>query len=235
MPITAQSVIRRVVDTLQDTTSIRWPMAELVRFFNDAQREVVLYRPDAAIKSASVSGPAGGGSKINLPADGAKLIDVSRNTVSKKAVTLVNRSILDLQIQGWHGLTPAADAMHFMYDPREPRSFYVYPPVTQSASLDIVYAAHPTPVSEPAAGSTVDNVTGNLDLPDIYANCVQDFILYRAYMKDSEYAGNLQRAQAHYAAFANALGIEIKATVTMQPISPGSPNVLKGGLTAASN
>jgi hypothetical protein len=225
MPVTAQAVLQPVVDTLQDPTSIRWPMAELARYFNDGQREVVLHRPDASYKTAAVSGPTGGGSKVALPADGAKLIEVSRNTTSKTAVTLVSRSILDLQTPSWHALTPVANAVHYMYDPREPRSFYVYPPILQAASLDIVYSAHPSPISEPAPGSTVANVTGNLDLPDIYANAVKDYILYRAYMKDAEFAGNLQRAQAHYAAFANALGIEVKATVAVQPTSPGSPNV----------
>ena len=49
-------------------------------------------------------------------------------------------------------------------------------------------------------------------------------MLYRAYTKDSEYAGNAARAQAHYAAFANALGIEIKATVAVGPNPVGNPN-----------
>ena len=53
MAITAQSLIRRVVETLQDNTSIRWPVAELVRYLNDGQREVAIYRPDAV----RVSGP----------------------------------------------------------------------------------------------------------------------------------------------------------------------------------
>lgn len=38
MPIPAQSVIRRAVETLQDNTSIRWPVGELVRYLNDGQR-----------------------------------------------------------------------------------------------------------------------------------------------------------------------------------------------------
>ena len=77
---------------------------------------------------------------------------------------------------------------------------------------------------EPADGATYTAVTGNISLPDIYGNVLQDYILYRAYTKDSEYAGNAQRAQAHYAAFANALGIEIKATVAVAPNPVGNPN-----------
>ena len=225
MAITAQSIIRRCVETLQDTTSIRWPVAELVRYLNDGQREVVLYRPDAMVTNATVTCVAG--TKQTLPANGAKLIEVIRNARAagtKRAVRMVNREILDAQMPGWHALAGADDALHFMYDPRDPRVFYVYPPATTNTQLDIVYAAYPTDIVEPADGATYTAVTGNISLPDIYGNVLQDYILYRAYTKDSEYAGNAQRAQAHYAAFANALGIEIKATVAVAPNPVGNPN-----------
>lgn len=225
MPITAQSIIRRVVETLQDTTSIRWPVNELVRYLNDGQREVVMYRPDSMVTNSTITCAAG--SRQSLPANGAKLIDVIRNARAlgtKRAVRMVNREILDAQTPGWHALAGVDDVLHFMYDPRDARVFYVYPPATTNAQLDIVYAAYPADIAEPADGSTYTSVSGNISLPDIYGNVLQDYILYRAYTKDSEYAGNAQRAQAHYAAFANALGIEIKATIGVAPNPVGNPN-----------
>ena len=218
MAITAQSIVHRVVDILQDTTSVRWPVSELVRYLNDGQREVVLYRPDATIKSATVECVAG--AKQSLPTDGAKLIDVIRNSASagtNKAVRMVAREVLDAQIPNWYGLTGELDVVHFTYDPRDPKTFFVYPPALTTTRVDITYSAFPSDVSEPAAGSTYDDVSGNLDLPDIYCNVVTDYILYRAYSKDSEYAGNAQRAQAHYGAFANALNIEVQGTTGVAP------------------
>lgn len=225
MTISAQSIIRRAVETLQDTTSIRWPVNELVRHLNDGQREVVLYRPDSMVTNATVNCVAG--SRQTLPPDGAKLVEVIRNAAagtSKKAVRMTNREILDAQIPGWHNLAGVNEVLHFMYDPRDPKTFYVYPPATTSAQLDIVYSAYPTDIAEPADGSLYTAVSGNVSLPDIYGNALLDFILYRSYSKDSEYAGNAQRAQAHYAAFANALGVEIKATVAVAPNPSGNPN-----------
>jgi hypothetical protein len=225
MALTAQSIIRRAVDTLQDTTSVRWPVPELVRYLNDGQREVVLYRPDASVTNATVTCVAG--SKQALPTDGAKLIEVIRNAAAdsaKKAVRMVNREILDAQLPGWHSVTGSIDILHFMYDPRDPRVFYVYPPALNTAQLDLVYSSYPADVTEPADGSTYDDVTGNVDLPDIYGNVLLDYTLYRAYSKDSEYAGNAQRAAAHYGAFANALGIEIKGTTGVMPNPTGNPN-----------
>ena len=225
MALTAQSIIRRAVDTLQDTTSVRWPVPELVRYLNDGQREVVLYRPDASVTNTTVTCVAG--SKQSLPADGAKLIEVIRNAAAesdKKAVRMVNREILDAQLPGWHSVTGSINILHFMYDPRDPRVFYVYPPALNTAQLDLVYSSYPADVTEPADGSTYADVTGNVDLPDIYGNVLLDYVLYRSYSKDSEYAGNAQRAAAHYGAFANALGIEIKGTTGVMPNPTGNPN-----------
>ncbi len=232
MALTAQSIIRRAVETLQDTTSVRWPVNELVRYLNDGQREVVLYRPDSMVTNSTITCVTG--SKQSLPANGAKLIEVIRNAASasdKKAVRMINREILDSQTPGWHNITGSVNILHFMYDPRDPKVFYVYPPATTSAQLDIVYAAYPTDITEPADGALYTAVSGNISLPDIYGNVLLDYILYRAYTKDSNYAGNAQRAQAHYATFANALGIEIRATVAVAPNPVDNPN--RGMVTQA--
>ena len=224
MSIAAQALIRRVVETLQDTTSIRWPVAELVRYLNDGQREIIVHRPDAMVTNASVS--LASGTKQSLPANGAKLIDVVRNSAgNKRAIRMCAREILDAQSPGWHNLSGVNEIVHFMFDPRDPKVFYVYPPAAASgASVDLVYSALPTDIAEPAAGTDFGAVTGNISVPDIYSNALQDYVLYRAYTKDSQYAGNEARAQARYAAFANALGIEIKATVAVAPSAAGNPN-----------
>lgn len=232
MALTAQSIIRRAVETLQDTTSVRWPVNELVRYLNDGQREVVLYRPDSMVTNSTITCVAG--TKQSLPANGAKLIEVIRNaaaTSDKKAVRMINREILDAQTSGWHNITGSVNILHFMYDPRDPKVFYVYPPATILAQLDIVYSAYPTDITEPADGALYTAVSGNISLPDIYGNVLLDYILYRAYTKDSAYAGNAARAQAHYAAFANALGIEIRATVSVAPNPVDNPN--RGTMTQA--
>ena len=232
MPIAAKDVIQRGVVTTQDTTSIRWPVGEWVRYLNDGQREIMLHRPDAFYKSAVIDCVAG--TKQALPADGAKLIDVQRNSTvtSKRAVRICSREILDAQMPNWHNIAGAAEIVHFMYDPREPKAFWVYPPATIAAKLEINYSATPTDIAEPAAGSEYTAVVGNISVADIYANALLDYMLYRGYLKDADYAGNAARAQAHYAAFATALGIELKATLSAAPVSVGNPNFRQGSSAA---
>lgn len=225
MPLTAQSIIQRAAGVLQDTTAVRWGADELTRWLNDGQREIVLQRPDSNTKTATATCAAG--TRQNLTTmtgisgtNPAKLLDVTRNMASgsaKKAVRLVTREILDAQNPGWHNQTQAVDIVHYTYDPRDPLAFFTYPPATAAAQLEIVYSAYPTDVAVPAAGTDYTAVSGNISLPDIYGNALLDYILYRAYLKDAEYAGNAQRAQAHYMAFANSLGIEAKSLFGNSP------------------
>ena len=221
MTITAKSLVQRIVDISQDKTSVRWPVNEIIRAINDAQREIILYRPDAMVTNATLALVAG--TKQALPTNGTKLIDVVRNT-GGGAIRQINREILDAQTPGWHGIAGVLKPVHYMYDIRDPKVFYVYQPALSTSSLDIVYSAVPTDIAEVAEGSLFEAVTGNISVPDIYANAVVDYGLYRIYLKDAEYAGNAARAQAHYTMFGNALGNEFKATAAFAPTSRGNPN-----------
>jgi len=236
MSISAQSIIRRATDLLQDQTSVRWPANELVRWLNDAQRAIVKVRPDAmnttttfrcsqGSRQSLASGTANAGASPLSPAP-SKLIEITRNVAStsaKKAVRLVPREILDAQTPGWHSITPSVDILHYMFDPRDPRTFYTYPPATSAAELEVMYSAYPTDITEPADGALYGDVTGDLSLPDIYADDVLNLIMYRAYSKDSEYAGNAERAGSYLNVVTASLGAEIAATMAVKPqMKPGA-------------
>jgi hypothetical protein len=217
---TAQSVIRRAVETLQDETSVRWTIGELARYFNDGRREVVMFRPDATatvIDHALVAGP-----RQTLPADGAKLLEVFRNT-NGRAVRLVEREILDAQVPGWPAMPRATEIVHFMFDRRDPRAFLVYPPAAVGASLQLQYATLPVDIAEPTSGG-YSGITGALGVPQLFANALTDYVLYRAFSKDGEHATNATRAAAHYALFTGAVNVEIGATAAQAPTTRSNPN-----------
>lgn len=219
MPMTAQSALQRVIDTLLDAGHTRWVIPELVRYLNDGQREIVVYRPDATSTTASVALVAG--ARQALPANGIKLMEVVRNTSgAHKPVRMTDRKMLDVISPGWTALAGVTEIVHAMYDPLEPRAFYVYPPAAASgASLEITYSASPVDVATPAAGNTavLADVQGNVSVQDIYVNPLVDYTLYRAFAKDAEFAGQSARASAHFGAFAQSLGIELKGTVGVAP------------------
>jgi hypothetical protein len=229
MTTAASTIIQRAAQVLQDTTAVRWDAAELVRWLNDAQREVVMFRPDSNTRTVTGTLSIGTRQNLNTITETAalapyKLLDVIRNmaaTSLKYAVRQTSRDLLDANTPGWHAEVASIDVSHFTFDPRDNQSFYVYPPASSSAQVEILLSVYPTDVTIPAGGAAFGAVTGNISVSDIYANALLDYILYRAYLKDSEYAGSAQRASGHYQAFGSALGVELRG---MAPVEPTAPN-----------
>ena len=220
------ALVERASTLIQDATNVRWPIPELVGWLNDGQREVALNKPEASVKNVSVALIAGS-TKQTLPADAVLLIDVVRNTGSGgsspgTAVRLTDREVLDAQRPSWHSdANTVGYIQHYTYDTRDPKNFYVYPKAPDGGwQIEVVYSSSPQ-----------DAVTGGvISIDDTYANALLDYILYRAYSKDAEYAGNANLAVAHYTAFANSLGIKTQNDMSRNPNAVGAttgfnPNV----------
>lgn len=218
--ITGANILLRVKDTLQDTTSVRWTEAELLRYINDAQREIVNLRPDASATTTNIALVVG--TAQTIPTAGLRLIKVVRNmsaagesATGKRAIRIVDREILDSQEPNWHDPTVSGDAAHtttvkhYVFDEDDPRRFYVYPGASSTSTfVEIVYSISPTDLANTSATIYVD---------DIYANAIIDFVLYRAYMKDAEFAGNAQRAQNHFQLFMSSVGAGFQAHTMVSP------------------
>ena len=82
-----------------------------------------------------------------------------------------------------------------------------------------MYSSAPSDISI----SNFDTDTTTISLDDVYANCILDYMLYRAYQKDSEYAGNAERSLMHYQSFSNALGVKTQADGAITPM-PNTPD-----------
>lgn len=224
MNVSAQSVIRRAGIILQDTDFVRWTTAELVDWLNDAQRETVLYRPDSNSKILTATLSPGFIQDLSIIPEAAALnpvmlIDVVRNTSpasQRKSIRRTERDSLDNILPSWANSPSSADIVHFMYDARTPMRFMVYPPATAQAQVELVVSSHPSGIPTPAT-QLLSGVTGDLEVSPIYANALLDYVLYRAYLKDSEFSGDSSRAMAHYAAFGNSIGVELKSNMAAAP------------------
>tara|TARA_R110002153_G_scaffold92322_9_gene224317 strand:+ start:332 stop:1006 length:675 start_codon:yes stop_codon:yes gene_type:complete len=215
-----RDILDRAAIILQDNTNVRFPNDELLKFFNDAQKEVVLHRPDA--KMVNTSFDCVSGSKQTLPSAALRLIEVVRN-VGGRAVTQVQKRILDETLPNWHEAVAGANKIeHFIYDPADPKNFYVYPKgAVGTHSLEIVYSSSPSEISI----SNFETDVQVISIDDVYSNCLLDYVLYRSYQKDSEFAGNASRAMMHYQSFANALGVKTQADVATTPIPASAGSV----------
>lgn len=217
--LTGANLISRIQDTLQDTTSVRWSEAELIRYLNDAQREVVNFRPDASALTANVQ--LSTGTLQTIPTNGLRLIKVTRNmsgtsgsATGARAIRIVDFDILNTQEPNWNDPTVTGDAAHgtvvkhYAFDQDDPRKYYVYPGVSGNAYVEIVYSKTPDDFS---------STSSTLDIDDTFANAVVDFVLFKSYLKDSEYAGNVQRSSQHYQLFVNSLSSGTQAQNLINP------------------
>lgn len=198
----ASAIIGRAQRILNDTTGVRWGDAELLDWLNDAQREIVLLKPDASVTNTTLQ--LATGTKQSIPSAGIILHKVTRNmgtdgTTPGRAIWEIDQSILNQENPGWHTDTDNAEAKHYMFDSNDPKTFYVYPPQPASSQgyVELVYSSAPTDIANTATAISID---------DVYANSMLDYLLYRAYSKDTDYAGNAQRAAGHQQAFAASLG-----------------------------
>lgn len=223
MTIYVSDLITKAQTILQDTTSqgIRWPRAELLGWLNDAYREIVGLRPDASSKYNEYSCTAG--TRQDLHRDGTdmedavQLLDVVRNLGgSMGAIRRVDRVVLDDQRRTWHAEDATDSIEMWSQDPRSPRNFYVYPPANAGTKVEVLYSF------VPAFHGSEDEGDGEIRLLDTYANPILDFMLYRAYQKDVDYAANDQRASVHYQAVYHALGLQVEAEDRARAATPES-------------
>lgn len=237
MPTALLGEILKRADVILQDNDVRWPLTELQEWLNDAYRAIVMVRPDAnmqpgtyvctaneAHQQLNKTGTVTNGVSTGGFPTALRLRAVVRNaeTANKRAIRLIQQAVLDDQRPNWHAeVTTATNPIqHYIYDPLNPKWFYLYPVPASAIKILLIYSSVPTKHGLTAAQLTTELATPAtvIQLDDIYVNPILDYLLYRAYAKDSEYAANLQRAQAHYEAFSSALGGSVQADSTMAPV-----------------
>lgn len=194
--VLASAIIGKAWGIIQDTTGVRWPSAEMLGWLNEGQKEIAKLKPTASIANESVQ--LVGGSKQTIPSTAIALLNVPRNmgadgTTMGDSILPIMMSVLDEIIPGWHKVTANAAVRYFTVDPRNPRNFYVYPPQPVTPSyVEEVYSVIP---------EEIEATTNPITIEDTYEGCLVDYLLYRAYQKDSQYAGNGERSAVSYGQF----------------------------------
>lgn len=223
--VIASTLVARASTLLQDSTNVRWTAAELLDWLNEGQREIVTFKQNAYVRNAPVLLVAG--TRQSLPADGVYLIDIVRNlgtdgTTPTSPVKTISREILDNYNSSWHSTAVSNTNLivkNFMYNREDSLHYYIYPPqpLASQGYVELVYGAIPGTIN------SGDPIT----LDDIYQNAIVAHIMYRAWMKDAEYAGNLQLSGAYRSQFTALLGGKTGSEEAADPnkaLGPQSPS-----------
>ena len=179
----------------------RWTQVDLLKFYNSAVSAIANYRPDIFATTQTVTCVTG--AKQALPTGARRLIEVERIT-GGRVLRVIQRNVLDEADPDWMTGTTTNTPEAYCYDESNPSVFWLYPPVTLGLKVDIVASVTPPIVA-------IEQINTALPFDQTYQTPCLDWILYRAYMRDSEDTVNANRAQLHLQSFAQFLGIKLES------------------------
>lgn len=217
--ILAQTVFDKVNRVLMDEMGVRWPDAELIGWLNTAQKEIATYKPNACTVNANIT--LAEGTKQALPATALSLIDVVRNmgggSAPGRAITAISRDAIDGALPNWHSATAKTEVKHYVYDVRDPKVFYVFPP-QPGGTTQKVEAVYPVPPTDLTAA------TQAISVDDIYEPRLVDYILYRCYSKSDNNPADAATAAGYANAFYSALGVKLQNETAFSPQKRNAAN-----------
>lgn len=206
----ASDITSRASRILLDASNTRWTVAELLNWITDAQRAVANARPAATATTAAVQLTADQSLQA-IPAAAFMLINITHNLGSDgntpgKRIRHVDWTTLLAHQETMYSAVGTAEVSNYAYVPHErPLEFLVYPRAhaTTPVYVSMTYAKRPVEVTD--AGDT-------LTVADDYLNPVLDFVMFRAFSKDTEFSDN-GKAVAFYNSYASALGLKRMSVV----------------------
>jgi hypothetical protein len=196
MAVTAQTILTRVrTQLIDELTTKRWSDDELLRWLSDGQRTVVAMDPSLGQVTGSLALLAG--TQQVLPDGAFLLLDIQRNMgkdglTPGRVVTVVSRENLDRTDPMWHASRRSDITYHYIYDPKQPKTYYVYPPSTGQTFLEVSRAENPPDFTA---------MTDVMTIEDLYQTALFDYVMFRAHQKDSDYAAGNEKAQMYLQLF----------------------------------
>lgn len=212
MAFTVRDILTETGITLTDEDAVRWPLAERLGYVNDAIRDIIAAKPNAA--TATVTLTLAPGTLQRLPDIYTTLSRVTRNiTVAHDAPggpvggdairPLASRDDLDALIPGWQSNTSlfAARVVHVIYDLADPRVFYVAPGNDGTGMVEAVVGLQLADIPVPASPLLITSYSAVIPLRDPYRNAITEYVLHRCYAKDAGIPAAANRSVAYLNSF----------------------------------
>jgi hypothetical protein len=219
-----EQVARLLNDAEPGFQMIRWTRADLLDYFNDAQRQVYAYRPELftqveafTLRPGTLQGPLPAGCQLQ------RVVGSDGDTRARK----VDDGLL--QAFAGFGCKPACacDGPYrvsgFSFNPEDAFHFFVDPPVPVAGgpyTVKLMCQQLPQDVLLDDLDAARDEIV----TPGKLHNALIEFMCYRAYSVDMESGQSNAKAMQHLSTFNTMLGIaERKAKQVAQSQSGNAP------------
>ena len=219
MAFPASEPMRLAGVVLGDEDGVRWRFVERLDWLNAGLAEVLALKPSALAESRILDLIQG--TRQTIPANASVLVRAIRNVtigsnqarIGGRAIGTANRVDMDAMAPDWHDATlhPSSTTVKTVIsDSEEPRAYYVYPPNSGQGHIEALVASPHPPLQRPTqSGSLGAYGAVSIGLSAEYLPAMTDYILHRCFQKEGEFASSAARAQQHYLAFANTLGVKL--------------------------
>lgn len=209
-------IVARARELLQDLdpANERWSDRFLLAAANEGQRNLISLRPDAN-PVRRVAQLAAGVRQL-LPTGGEVLLTLRRNMgqdgeTPGRIVSLISRQEMDAYNPYWPGddPDPRAEVAHYLYDPKEPGVFEVWPPQPAASQgyVELVQSELPPDQDEKTP----------LVVADRFFEALLLFGLHRAYALDQEETVNAELSVAYRQGYLQELGMGDAAEAKGEP------------------
>lgn len=222
-----KDILDRVTTLYNDVEYIRVPESSYLKFLDDALNMLLLLRPDCHIKSDVVK--LNKGTRQNLPSEGRALIDLYLNKlpildsdgvtikeyINHYPIVQVRRDDLDY-FSNWQyqiGAISKDYISEFAYESKNPRMFWVNPPVNEKD----VYVEMDYSYEFPVYSAMNDAINTELDLQDHWMGPICAYMLYLLYSIDSTSTIDRQIAASYLQSFYQSVSAESTSTTAVKP------------------
>lgn len=186
----------------------RWTVPELAEYLTGAIAQISALKP--TLYASFVPLRLTSGSVQSVPAEYTELIDILYNlNVDGSHGAFVSQSSLSAaRALGRPSCATVRgggyEVRSYSSHPENDAYFFVDPPVPKLDPMPAVWAMVRLAPSKITAAT--DSVIMANTTPETYREALKDWMLYRAFAKDSESSDSFQKSQAHYKAFMQYVG-----------------------------
>lgn len=208
----AGSLFRAVGFELNDLEAgnehVRWTIDELADYLTGAIAQIASLKP--TLFNSFVAFRLAPGYVQSVPAEYAKLIDVLYNLTSDgtPGEFITRGAFTAARALGRPSCSLTHDGVYvvrsYTAHPDSDLLFYVDPTVPNVPpypAVELLVQLAPRVIT-----SSTDEVPMANTVPELYQEALKDWMLYRAFAKDSESSDSFSRSQAHYKAFYQFIG-----------------------------
>ncbi|KUI98943.1 phage adaptor protein [Vibrio sp. MEBiC08052] len=190
--IDVNQLIIRVGNALVDDTFTLWSKDFHRCSFNDALAALTLAHPALSNKTAEIQ-VAAGQWQVPLPDDAYLLLSV--NHCNGYGLEQTEQERISHLYPDWRRQTDTRPT-NWMRNPDDPLTFFIFPSTQSVQPIELTYSRH----------LHVSRDSDWVDIHDIYAPLLFDYLMYRAYSRDGQAEAQQAKAVSHFQAFQFGLG-----------------------------